>query len=69
MERFNPLETDKPKASQVNAGKFTEVATRNSVDDVSKCVECGKQMRLLECNEIPCFVCLEHRVSFPCKDA
>lgn len=71
-EYFNPLVSAKEqpeKLKQSALAKYKQTARRNAVDDVSVCVECGKQMRLLETNGIPCHVCLEHRVCFPCKDS
>ena len=70
---INPLQADAimntiAKRAISTAG-FKEVANKNAIDDVSKCVECGIQMRIMDCNDIPCFVCLDHRVALPCKDA
>lgn len=66
VARLNPL-GNAEKTQEVARTKQT--ARRNSIDDVSSCVECGKLMRLLECNGIMCYVCLDHRVCLPVKDS
>lgn len=63
VKRLDPLN---PEVSSV---KTQVTANNNSINNVDCCPVCDKQMRLLECNGIPSFVCLEHRVALPCKDA
>jgi len=71
-ERINPLQPiekileKKPLSATAS---FKQVARKNAIEDVSVCVECGKQMRILECNGINCYVCIEHRVCLPVRDA
>ena len=66
---LKPNENKDIKLKHQNTAGFKQMAKHNAVDDVSVCVECGKQMRILECNGIPCYVCVEHRVCFPTQDA
>lgn len=67
---LNPLEFDdkKHELANKNTATFKEVAKKNAIDDISKCVECGKQMVIRNSNGIPCYVCIPHRVCLPVQD-
>lgn len=61
-KRVNPFELSAAKEKEaVTAG-------HNALESVEHCPVCAKQMRLLTANNIPSFVCLAHRISFPTKD-
>ncbi len=57
--RKNPL-----TANTVETGQNT---TSNLLD-TSFCPVCNKKMNVLTANNVPSYVCLEHRISFPVKD-
>lgn len=61
--RINPLTQETANA------KTKETANHNAIDNVDMCPVCHQQMRLLDCNGIDSFVCVDHRVVLPCKDA
>lgn len=63
----NPLGYEGKKRLSETA-TYKQTARKNAIDDVSVCVECGKLMRIIECNGINCYVCLEHRVALPVQD-
>jgi len=63
IKRIDPLNPETASLrSQVTANN-------NSIHTVDMCPVCDRQMRLLECNSIPSYVCLEHRIALPAKDA
>lgn len=63
-KRIDPLY---PETASVNKSKVT--ANHNAIDTVDLCPVCKKPMRILDCNDIPAFVCMEHSVALPVKNS
>jgi hypothetical protein len=45
-----------------------EVTARVDNDTPGMCPVCKRQMRVLECNQIPAYVCIDDRIVTPTKD-
>ena len=62
IERYNPV--DNPARKSVVTAATVDM--QESIEGI--CQECGKQMALTACGDIPVYSCMEHRIVLPLRN-
>lgn len=49
--------------------KKSKINTTSSITDTRFCPVCNISMKILSCNGVPAYVCIDHHIALPIKDS